>query len=188
MDTVSFAAMIDGTVEDYRLLEHYEQEFLRDQPQRIIDLLQQQKDSFSGYRIDRLQHTLQSATRAMRDGASDEWIVAALLHDIGDGVAAFSHGEFAAAILRPYVSNDVVWAVSHHPVFQEHYYVHHFGRDPNRRDRWRDSPFFQATVNFCERWDQPSFDPDYETLPLTVFEPVVWRVFGRKPRPHGDGY
>ncbi len=186
MKTVSFTEMMAGTAEDYFFLQERDKEFVADQPARIIDLLRQQANSFTGYKIDRLQHTLQTATRALRDGASDEWVVAALLHDIGDSLAAHSHGEFAAAILRPYVSDEIVWSVRNHPIIQEHYYVHHLGQNPNRRDRLRGSPFYDAALNFCERWDQASFDPDYDTLALAEFEPVLWKVLGRPPRAYPE--
>lgn len=186
MKTVAFRAMAEGSAEDYALLDAYEREYVQGQPERIIALLREQANSFAGYRIDRLQHSLQTATRAERDGADEDWIAAALLHDIGDGVAAFLHGDFAAAVIRPFVRDEVHWAVKYHPVFQEHYYAHHYGRDPNRRDRWRDHPHYAATVRFCERWDQASFDPAYDTLPLAHFEPLLRRVLGRPPRAHAD--
>lgn len=182
MKTVSFSEMKSGTAEDYQFLEECDRQFTASQPARIIDLLRQQENSFTGYKIDRLHHALQTATRALRDGATEDWVTAALLHDIGDGVAAYSHGEFAASILRPFVSDEILWTVKYHPVIQEHYYVHHLGRDPNRRDRLRASPYYAAALTFCERWDQASFDPDYDTLPLDSFEQTLWSVLGREPR------
>jgi len=186
MRTVAFRSMAEGSAEDYALLDAYERDYVQGQAERIVALLREQASSFAGYRIDRLQHSLQTATRALRDGADEEWIAAALLHDIGDGLAAFSHGDFAAAVIRPFVREEVHWAVKHHPVFQEYYYAHHSGRSRDRRDRWREHPHYAATVRFCERWDQASFDPDYDTLPLAHFEPLLHDVLGRPPRAYAD--
>jgi predicted HD phosphohydrolase len=148
---------------------------------RVLALLQGLQDSMAGYRIDRLGHSLQTATRAQRDDASGEMVVAALLHDIGDGLAPQNHGEFAASILKPYVSADTHWIIKHHGVFQGYYFFHHLGADRNLRDRYRDHPCFDACADFCERWDQNSFDPDYDTLPLSHFEPMVRELFAREP-------
>ena len=178
--------MKSGTAEDYAFLQELEDAYVADQPARIIELLRQQENSFSGYKIDRLQHSLQTATRALRDQASEDWVVAALLHDIGDSVAAYSHGEFAAAILRPFVSEEIYWTVKYHPIIQEHYYVHHLGKDRNRRDRLSDHPYYAAALRFCEFWDQASFDPDYDTLPLSAFEPMLWKVLGRQPHSYPE--
>ena len=138
-------------------------------------------DRFRGTRWTGLEHSLQSATRAHRDGADEEMVVAALLHDIGDLLSPYNHSEMAAAVLRPYVSEKTYWIVRHHGLFQSYYYAHHSGGDRNARDAYRDHPWYQATVDFCERWDQSSFDPEYDSLPLEFFEPVVKRVFAREP-------
>ncbi len=140
------------------------------------------KHSLSGYQVDRHEHSLQSATRAYRDGADEETIVAALLHDLGDELSPYNHSEFAASILRPYVSDKLYWIVKHHGVFQMYYYAHLTGGDRNARDRFRDHPYYQDAVDFCEKWDQRSFDPAYESLPLEFFEPMVRRVFAA-PKP-----
>ena len=131
--------------------------------------------------MDRLEHSLQSATRAYRDGADEEMVVAALLHDIGDLLSPYNHSEMAAAVLRPYVSEKTHWIVRHHGLFQSYYYAHHTGGDRNARDAYRDHPWYQDTVDFCHKWDQSSFDPDYESLPLEFFEPMVRRIFAREP-------
>ena len=130
-----------------------------------------------GYQVDRYTHSLQTASRALRDGADEETVVCALLHDIGDVLAPDNHSAVAAAILRPFVGERNHWVVQHHGLFQGYYYFHHRGEDRNARDRYRGHPHYQACVDFCERWDQQSFDPDYPTLPLTRFEPMVRRVF-----------
>ena len=179
MSTVSFSAMAKGTADDYRLLDELEQVHVASLPDRILRALSGLSQSLDGYKIDRLQHSLQSATRAEADGADIEWIVAALIHDIGDELAPLNHSQFAAAMIRPYVRAEVTWVIEMHGLFQMVYYAHHLGQDPNGRDAYRDHPWFESCVNFCERWDQASFDPDYPTKPLDYFAPMVREVFSR---------
>jgi predicted HD phosphohydrolase len=186
MDVVSFTRMADGTTEDYQFLDrqltrHMAQ--MRDElPRFATKLLREQAGFPLGYPIDRLQHSLQTATRALRDRADEETVAAALLHDIGDGVGVFNHSEFSASLLRPFISERNYWVIKHHGLFQGYYYFHHMGRDRNVRDRLRDHPHFQACVDFCENWDQRSFDPDYDTMPLEAFEPMIGRLFQKEPR------
>ena len=182
METVGFTQMAEGTRDDYLLLGRLEKEHAAELPGRLLRHLLELKDSFSGHRVDRLEHSLQSATRAHRDGASEEMVVVALLHDIGDMLAPLNHSEMAAAVLKPVVSEEAHWIVRHHGLFQSYYYAHHLGGDRNARDRYRDHPFFEATVRFCEQWDQPSFDPAYHTMPLETFEPMVRRIFALQAR------
>ncbi|MCY4366019.1 MAG: HD domain-containing protein [Chloroflexi bacterium] len=180
-ETVAFTRMAEGTREDYALLDRLEEEFAQGTADRVLDMLRNLSGSLSGYKIDRLEHSLQSATRAHRDGADEETVVAALLHDIGDLLSPFNHSELAAAVLRPYVSERTYWIVRHHGLFQSYYYAHHSGGDRNARDAYRDHPWYQDTVDFCHKWDQSSFDPAYESLPLEFFEPMVHRIFARQP-------
>ncbi len=179
METVSFTRMEDGSKEDYILLAQLENEHTAGTAERALEQLLRLKDSFSGYKIDRLQHSLQVATRAYRDGADEETVVAALLHDIGDWLAPHNHSQVAAEILKPYVSKRTYWVIKHHGLFQSYYYAHHLGGDRNARERYREHPYNEAAVAFCHLWDQPSFDPDYETLPLEAFDPMVRRVFSK---------
>ena len=183
--TVSFTRMADGTREDYELLERFEDEFAAGTADRVLALLGQLSDSVAGYKVDRLEHSLQTATRAYRDGADEEMVVAALLHDIDDLLAPHSHGELAALLLRPYVSEKTHWIVRHHGLFQYFYYAHHVGGDRHARDRFRDHAWYQDAVDFCHHWDQCAFDPDYDSLPLEFFEPMVRRIFAREPFGHG---
>ena len=180
-ETVAFTTMAEGTREDYELLEKLEARFAEGTADRVLDQLRGLAGSLSGYKVDRLEHSLQSATRAYRDGADEEMVVAALLHDIGDLLSPYNHSELAAAVLRPYVSEKTYWIVRHHGLFQSYYYAHHTGGDRNARDAYRDDPWYQDTVDFCHKWDQSSFDPEYESLPLDFFEPMVRRIFGREP-------
>ena len=180
-DTVAFTQMKDGTREDYQLLEAREEIYRQGTADRLLrELASQAEDTMTGYKITRLEHGLQSATRARRDGADTDWVVATLLHDIGDGLAPQNHDKFAAEIMRPYMREEVVWTVEHHGVFQMYYYAHHLGWDRELREKYKDSPYYQSCVDFCERWDQSSFDPDYGSDPLESFEAEVREVFSRK--------
>jgi predicted HD phosphohydrolase len=179
--TVSFTQMKDGTAADYHLLEEMEKPYLGLTASRIIDELRRQGEvSLEGYKITRLDHALQSATRAKHDRADTDWIVAALLHDIGDGLAPQNHDRFSAEVIRPFVRWDVAWAVEHHGIFQMLYYGRHYGWDENARDQFKDHPCFDSCAEFCERWDQSSFDPDYTQDPLDTFIPLLEEVFARK--------
>ena len=176
--TVSFTAMEHGTREDYELLSGLEEQQMQGFPDRVLGWLRTMDDSV-GYQITRLEHSLQAATRALRAGEDEETVVCVLLHDIGDYLAPANHSEVAAAVLRPYVSEKNYWVVKHHGVFQGVYYFHHVGADPQARERWKDHPYYQATVDFCAHYDQNSFDPDYAWEPLEFFEPMVRRVLAQ---------
>ncbi len=179
---VSFTAMEHGTKADYELVFAHDADHVAQQADRVLGWLRQM-DGDSPYRISRLAHCLQTATRAERDGADDETIACALLHDIGDILAPTNHSAVAAALLAPYVSEKNRWIVAHHGLFQGYYYFEYSGGDPNARDRYRDHEYYQACVDFCARWDQASFDPDYPTHPLEHFEPLVRELFARAPKP-----
>ena len=182
METVSFTRMADGTAEDYALLSRLEEEHKQASlASNLLDLLGRMRGPKLGYRIDRYEHSLQTATRALRDGADEEMVVAALLHDVGDVLAPDNHSAVAGAILRPYVSDRTHWVIQHHGLFQGYYYFHHVGGDRDLRERHAGHPHYQACVDFCARWDQCSFDPDYPSMPLELFEPMVERVFAREP-------
>ena len=180
-DTIQFTRMEDGTREEYQLLDRHYRRHSSGFPDRVLEHLKLLAGDPIGYKIDRFQHSLQTASRAFRDGAAEEMVVAALLHDIGDTLAPENHSDLAASILQPYVSAATHWIVKHHGVFQGYYYFHHMGGDRNARDRFRGHPMFEPTAEFCARWDQSSFDPDYDTLPLSAFEPALRRIFARAP-------
>lgn len=181
MDTVSFTALKDGTAEEHQLIMSCEEECAKSLPDRILEVLAGLANSFGGFRVTRLEHSLQAATRAHRDGRDEEYVVAALIHDIGDGLAPHTHGEMTAAIMSPYFSPRLCWIVNHHPAFQQFYYGHHTGHDRFARDTWKDHEWFADCVEFCELYDQNCFDPDYQSLPVEFFEPMVRRVFN-EPR------
>lgn len=179
MQSVQFTQMRDGTAAEYALLHQLEREYIAALPDRVLAGLRALDDGLGGYQVTRLEHSLQAATRAERDGADIDWVVAALVHDIGDDLAPENHSQMAAAILRPYVREEVTWVVAMHGLFQQHYYGHHLGLDPDAREAYRDHPWFESCERFCERWDQAAFDPSYPTEPLAHFEPLVRAVFGR---------
>ena len=181
MKKVKFTQMKDGTKEDYDLLSKYEEKFSKDLPDRVLEALKNLDSSVDGYQVTRLEHSLQSATRAEKDGADEEMVVATLIHDIGDNLAPHNHSQLVASVLRPYVSEKIYWIILHHGIFQEYYYAHHIGRDRNARDKFKDHPYYQDTVDFCEKWDQKSFDPNYESYTLEYFEPKVRKLFSKEP-------
>ncbi|WP_108658913.1 HD domain-containing protein [Acuticoccus kandeliae] len=180
-DTVKFTRMADGDRDDYLFLERHEREAALHVGDRLIDALRLLDNVDSAYRVSRYQHSIQAATRAWRDGADTDWVVAALLHDVGDLYAPYNHDEYAASILRPYLRDQCTWVIANHGLFQRYYYAHHFGGNREVRRRHESHPYYDDAILFCERWDQASFDPDYESLPIDFFRPLVAEVFGRDP-------
>lgn len=181
METVKFTQMKDGTKEEYEFLTAHEIDHTKHTADRLLAALVDLDKGLSGYRITRLGHSLQSATRAWRDGADTDWVVAALLHDIGDIYAPYNHDEYAATILKPFIREQCTWVVQTHGDFQMLYYGHHVGGDQHKRERHRGNAYFDDCASFCERWDQASFDPDYDTLPIEFFAAMVRDVFDRTP-------
>lgn len=181
MKTVDFIAMADGSAADYALLDEYERTYIEGTADRVLDMLRTLDRSMGGYQVSRLEHCLQSATRAQRDGADEELVMAALLHDIGDGIAPHNHSELAAAIIKPFVSEKTHWIVRHHGIFQGYYYFHHIGSDRHLRERYQASPFYEDCITFCERYDQCAFDPAYQSYRLEYFEPRLRKFFARQP-------
>ena len=184
MKKVSFTEMKNGTKEDYLLLDKNEKDFASKTAERILKFLSSLTDTLEGYQISRLEHSLQAATRAYKNGESEEMVVATLLHDIGDDLAPMNHSQYAASILRPYVSEKTYWIILHHGLFQTYYSAHHLGGDRNARDKFKDHKYYQDTVDFCEKYDQSSFDPNYKSMSLEDFEPMVKKIFDRKPFYH----
>ncbi|WP_158912983.1 HD domain-containing protein [Caulobacter sp. S45] len=171
-----FAAMTEGDADDWKLIMSHRDPFLKDLPNRIVAHLKLLGGDYGGYAVDRLEHSLQTATRAHRAGEDEEYVVCALLHDIGDTVGPANHGGVAAAILKPYVGEDNHWMVENHTIFQGYYFYDFTGRDRNARDRFRGHPGFERTARFCHLYDQKSFDPAYGSMPLEAFEPMLGRV------------
>ena len=181
MKKVSFTEMKNGTKEDYLFLDKHEKKYASHTADRILKFMSNLTETLEGYQVSRLEHSLQSATKALKAGEDEEMIVAALLHDIGDELAPLNHAEYAAAVLKPYVSEKTHWIVEKHGIFQMYYYAHHFGGNKNEREKFKDHKYYKDTMNFCEKWDQKSFDPTYKSLSLKDFEPYVKKIFSRAP-------
>ena len=179
MRHVSFKRMDEGTSQDYAFLNALEDEFVLALPDRLLAALTGLEGSLAGYQISRLEHSLQSATRAEADRADIELIVGALIHDLGDDLAPLNHSQLAATIIRPYVRAEVAWIIEHHGVFQMHYYGDAMGVDKNARDIYRDHAWFDSCERFCRDWDQVAFDPDCLTKPMAHFEPMLREIFTR---------
>jgi len=178
----TFTRMVDATSDEYAIIARHALDFQQGLPGRILGHLGLLEGDTGGYAVDRLTHSLQTATRAHRDGQDEEYVVCALLHDIGDTLGSLNHSELAAVILEPFVSPENHWIVKHHGIFQGYYFFHHLGLDRNLRDRYRDHPQWQACAHFCGAYDQNSFDPSYDTLALEFFAPMVRRVFAAPKR------
>ena len=181
MKKEKFTQMKDGTKEDYLFLSKHEKQYIKNITDRILEFMNGLSNTLEGYQITRLEHSLQTATRALNDNADDEMIVGALLHDIGDELAPLNHSEYAAAIIKPYVSEKTHWIIEKHGIFQMYYYAHHLGGNKNEREKFKGHKYYIDTINFCENWDQKSFDPNFKSLTLKNFEPYVKKIFNRTP-------
>ncbi|MBE7636262.1 HD domain-containing protein [Sneathiella sp. P13V-1] len=181
-DRAQFTAMDNGTAEDWQIIGDNFRTYSKDLPNRVLDHLRLLDGDFGGFPIDRLQHSLQSATLAYRDGRDEEYVVMALLHDIGDTLGTYNHADIAATILQPFLSEKLYWIVKHHGIFQGYYFFHHIGLDRNARDAFKDHPYFDDCAEFCEKYDQNAFDPDYKPESLEFFEPMVRNVMERPKR------
>ncbi len=173
--------MKDGTKEDYLLLDKYEKKYIKGIADRLIKFIGGLSSTLEGYQVSRLEHSLQTATRAFQDKAEDEMIIASLFHDIGDELAPLNHAEYAAAVLKPYVSEKTHWIVEKHGIFQTYYYAHHLGDNKNKREKFKGHKYYNDAVNFCENWDQKSFDPNFKSMTLEDFKPLVKKIFNRTP-------
>jgi len=178
-ERATFTRMQDSTREEWQLIGGEFMRFAADLPARVIKHLQVLQGDYGGFPVDRYTHSLQTATRALRDGRDEEYVVCALLHDIGDTLGSFNHPDIAAAILKPFVSEANHWMVQHHGIFQGHYFFHHIGLDRDMRENFRASPHFERTAEFCELYDNPAFDPKAETLPIDAFEPMLRRLMAQ---------
>jgi|TARA_Y100000994_G_scaffold233391_1_gene221410 predicted HD phosphohydrolase len=176
-----FTQMKDGDAEDYSIIAASNAKDYDHLADKVLTHLQMLKDDYGGFQVDRLTHSLQTATRAYRDGRDEEYVVCALIHDIGDNLAPANHAEFAATILQPFVSEENYWIVKHHGIFQGYYFFEFLGLDKNMREQFIDNPYYESCKEFCEKYDQNSFDPDYETLELEFFIPMVKKLF-KKPK------
>ena len=175
----SFTRMEESTAEDWRAIGAEVMVAAKTLPDRVLAHLKLLEGDDGGFPIDRYQHSLQTATRALRDGRDDEYVACALLHDIGDTLGSYNHFDIAAAILKPFVSEANLWMVQQHGIFQGYYFFHHVGLDRDLREQFRGHPHFARTEEFCALYDNPAFDSKAPTLPIEEFEPIVRRVFSQ---------
>ena len=182
IDVVRATKMEDHDQNDWTIISGAFKAQNADLGERVLRALEKVERYTFGYQVDRYTHCLQTATRALRDGRDEEYVVCALLHDIGDTLGSYNHADVAAAIIKPFVSEQNHWIVDKHAIFQGYYFFEYLGLDRNAREQFRGHEWFDATAEFCERYDQCSFDPAYESLPLAEFEPMVKRVFAQPKR------
>ena len=174
-----FHHMKDGTAEDWSIIAGEFAQFAAALPDRVMDHLRLLEGDCGGFPVDRLTHCLQTATLAHKDGRDDEYVVCALLHDIGDTLGAYNHADVAAVMLEPFVSEENHWMVKHHAIFQGYYFFHHLGMDRDMHRQFEGHPHYAHTREFIERYDAPAFNPEAETYPLSFFEPALRRVFAQ---------
>ena len=178
-ERAKFREMKEGTAQDWAIISGEYMAFAKGLPDRVLDHLKLLDGDFGGFPVCRLEHSLQTATRAHRDGRDERYVVMALLHDIGDTLGSYNHPEVAASIIKPFVSEEVHWICQNHGAFQGYYYFHFLGMDQNAREQFRDHPHYEACKEFCEKYDQAAFYPEYESESLEFFEPMVRRVMAR---------
>ncbi|MGH1540731.1 MAG: peptidase [Arenicella sp.] len=181
MRHVKFTQLKGGDDESFRFMLKHDTQYASQVGERLIELLSQLENSFSAFQVTRLEHILQTATRAWYDGADYDWIATALLHDIGDMHAPFNHGDYAATIMEPFVREQCTWTTRVHADFQAFYFPNNVGIDNQARNKYLGHIYFEDCKEFCDRWDQLSFDPAYNSLPMSVFEPIILEVFAREP-------
>lgn len=179
LPTAHFHTMTEGTQADWDAIMVHLVQHAKNSGARVLDHLRLLEGDWGGFAVDRLTHCLQTATRAHRDGRPEDYVVMALLHDVGDMLGAYNHPDIAAAILKPFVSEELLWIVQHHGIFQGYNFFHFIGLDRNMRDQFASHEHYAATAEFIEKYDSPAFDPAYDTLPLSFFEPMVLRLFER---------
>lgn len=174
--TTSFTRMDESTADQWAVIGVETSKNQSRVADRMLMLLRSLGDITDGFATDQLTHSLQTATRAERDGADEEIVFASLMHDVGKAISVPNHPAIAAEMIRPYVRDEVYRMILHHQDFQGRHYYHHFGGDPNIRTKYEGEPYYDLTAQFADDWDQTSFDPDYDTEPLEHFEPLVRRI------------
>jgi len=175
----TFTEMLNGTEEEYAIIGEHHADYSKGLADRILKHLMLLEGDTGGFAVDRLTHCVQTATRAHRDGRNEEYVVCALLHDIGDTIATANHADLAATMLQPFVSEKNYWIVKHHGIFQGYYFWEYLGLDKNTRDQFKDSDHWKDCAEFCAKYDQNSFDPEYDNMSLEEFEPMVRNVFSK---------
>lgn len=179
MDKMHFTRMDQGTTADFEVLKEVHERTLANLPDKLFGLLEDLAQD-TAYNITRKDHCLQAATRALRDNRDDEYVVVALFHDISEPLAPFNHGEVIASILHPFISRNNYWMLVQHGLFQTYFYGDKLGLDPNARDQYKSDPAYEQTVEFCAKYDEISFDPNYKSEPLSTFDPIVRRVLKKQ--------
>jgi predicted HD phosphohydrolase len=180
-DRAQFHAMTESRRDDWQLIGGELERFARQLPDRLIAHLELLRGDYCGFPVDRLEHCLQTATRAYQANRDEEYVVCALLHDVGDTLGSYNHADLAAVIVEPFVSEGNHWMVKHHAIFQGYYFFHFLGLDRDGREKFRGHPHFERTEEFCRVFDQVAFDPNFKSMPLEAFEPILQRLF-RQPR------
>jgi predicted HD phosphohydrolase len=175
----TFTRMEDSTAADWKAIGGEFMQFATKLPDRVITHLRLLENDYGGFPVDRYTHCLQTATRALKDGRDEEYVVCALLHDIGDTLGSYNHADIAASILQPFVSEENHWMVKHHAIFQGYYFFEHIGLNRDLRDNFKSHPAYERTAEFCAVYDNPAFDPKGEALPLSEFEPMLRRVMAQ---------
>ncbi|HUZ13218.1 MAG TPA: HD domain-containing protein [Caulobacteraceae bacterium] len=183
MIRAKFHAMTEGTQGDWDAIRGAGLAYFRGFPDRLIAHLKLLEGDSGGFAVDRMTHSLQTATRAFRAGRDEEYVACALVHDVGDILGPTHHAEIGAEIMKPFVSAENHWIMQHHAIFQGYYYFHYLGGDRDRREAFRGHPSFEACAQFCHLYDQSSFDPAYDTMPLDAFEPMLRRVCAAPKQP-----
>jgi predicted HD phosphohydrolase len=181
-ERATFTAMAEGTQEDWNKIIASALEFYPGLVDRVITHLRLLDGDFGGFPVDRLTHSLQTATRAYRANRDDDYVACALLHDIGDTLGSYNHPDIAAAIVKPFVSDELHWMVEKHGIFQGYYFFHFLGLDRNLRDQFVGHPYYDLTEEFCADFDQPAFDPEYPTMTLEEFTPLLQQFFSSPKR------
>jgi predicted HD phosphohydrolase len=176
LDRAKFHAMTESTQEDWAAIMRAAAPHRGELADRLLAHLMLLDNDHGGFAVDRLEHSLQTATRAHRDGRDEEYVVCALIHDIGDILLPANHAELGATILKPFISEANHWMMAQHGIFQGYYFFHHLGLDRDMREQFRGHPHFEYCAQFCHLYDQNSFDPAYESMPLSAFEPMLRRV------------
>lgn len=174
-----FARMDEGTQSDWMAIAGSMMPFASALPDRVLAHLSQLKGDHGGFAVDRYEHCLQTATLAAKDGRDEEYVVCALLHDIGDLLGTYNHADLAASMLEPFVSDQNFWMLKHHGIFQGYYFFHYLGLDRNLREQYKDNPWYDYTLEFCDKYDQLAFDPNFKSFPIEEFEPIVRRVMAK---------
>ncbi len=178
-DRARFHAMTESTRDEWQLIGGELERFARKLPERLIAHLNLLRGDYAGFPVDRLEHCLQTATRAFQAGRDEEYVVCALLHDIGDTLGPNNHADVAAVIVQPFVSEENHWIVQHHAIFQGYYFFHFLGLDRDMREKFRGHPHFEKAEEFCRVYDQVAFDPNFRSMPLEAFEPMLQKVFSQ---------